>query len=249
MTEAEWEACTDPARMLEFLQSIGQASTRRLRLFGVACCRRIWALLSDERNRKAVKVTEQYIDGLVLEQELVRAAEAAQASGNVRIGFVDSVGRTQKYWMSYTIIYAATAASLTALAHPNASAAAANAVATHRALNAPGRGSAELVRTASAEERAAQCLLLRDIIGNPIHLLTISPAWLTWNDAIVVRLAEAAYDNRILAAGTLDNARLAVLADALEEAGCGDELILGHLRGGGEHYCGCFVVDALLGKS
>jgi hypothetical protein len=41
----------------------------------------------------------------------------------------------------------------------------------------------------------------------------------------------------------------AIVADALEEAGCSDEQILGHLRSGGEHYRGCFVVDALLGKS
>jgi hypothetical protein len=77
----------------------------------------------------------------------------------------------------------------------------------------------------------------------------IRSTWLTWNDAAVVCLAQAAYDERILPTGTLDNARLAVLADALEEAGCTDVQILTHLRGGGEHYRGCFVVDALLGKT
>jgi hypothetical protein len=92
-------------------------------------------------------------------------------------------------------------------------------------------------------------MLLRDLVGNPFRPVNISPSWLRWNDAAVVHLAQAAYDNRILPAGTLDNARLAVLADALEEAGCTDEQILGHLRSGGEHYRGCFVVDALLGKS
>jgi hypothetical protein len=71
----------------------------------------------------------------------------------------------------------------------------------------------------------------------------------SWNDAAVSCLAQAAYDERILPAGTLENTRLAVLADALEEAGCSDEQVLGHLRGGGEHYRGCFIVDALLGKT
>jgi hypothetical protein len=65
---------------------------------------------------------------------------------------------------------------------------------------------------------------------------------------VVVCLAQAAYENRQLPPGLLDNARLAVLADALEEAGCQDPVILGHLRSGGEHVRGCFVVDALLGK-
>lgn len=48
--------------------------------------------------------------------------------------------------------------------------------------------------------------------------------------------------------GTLDPLRLAVLADALEEAGCTDEVILRHLRGPGPHVRGCHVLDLLLGK-
>jgi hypothetical protein len=59
----------------------------------------------------------------------------------------------------------------------------------------------------------------------------------------VVCLAQATYDNRTMPAGTLDPARLAVLADALEEAGCQDAEILGHLRGAGPHVRGCFLVD------
>jgi hypothetical protein len=65
----------------------------------------------------------------------------------------------------------------------------------------------------------------------------------------VVRLAESAYDERQLPAGTLDNGLLAVLADALEEAGATDAALLGHLRGGGEHWRGCWAVDAVLGKT
>jgi hypothetical protein len=65
----------------------------------------------------------------------------------------------------------------------------------------------------------------------------------------VKKLAEAAYENRSLPEGTLEQDRLAVLADALEEAGCGVEEILGHLRGPGPHVRGCHVVDTLMGKS
>ena len=46
---------------------------------------------------------------------------------------------------------------------------------------------------------------------------------------------------------SLDLKRLPVLADALEEAGCTDEQVLGRLRGPGTHVRGCFVVDLLLG--
>ena len=54
--------------------------------------------------------------------------------------------------------------------------------------------------------------------------------------------------NRSLPAGTLDPARLAVLADALEDAGCTDAGLLGHLRGPGPHVRGCWAVDLLIGK-
>jgi hypothetical protein len=49
MTEAEWLGCTDPTLMFQFLQE--RASDRKLRLFALACCRRIFHLLGDERAR------------------------------------------------------------------------------------------------------------------------------------------------------------------------------------------------------
>lgn len=44
-----------------------------------------------------------------------------------------------------------------------------------------------------------------------------------------------------------------ILADALEEAGCTEELILSHLRNlpnsfSDKHYKGCWVAEVLLGK-
>lgn len=41
---------------------------------------------------------------------------------------------------------------------------------------------------------------------------------------------------------------LPILADALTDASCDDERILGHLRNGGPHGRGCWVVDLVLGK-
>jgi hypothetical protein len=60
---------------------------------------------------------------------------------------------------------------------------------------------------------------------------------------VVVRLAQATYEERHLPEGTLDNTRLLILADALEEAGCTDTDILCHLRGPGPHVRGCWVAD------
>jgi hypothetical protein len=48
--------------------------------------------------------------------------------------------------------------------------------------------------------------------------------------------------------GELDPVCLAILADALEEAGCTDPSILGHLRSPGPHVRGCWALDLVLGK-
>src|SRR5262249_2865626 len=83
-----------------------------------------------------------------------------------------------------------------------------------------------------------------------------------WCTSTVLALAQAAYDERQLVfmeslkreettmqdSGTLDPDRLAVLADALEEAGCLSADLLAHLRGPGPHVRGCFALDLILGK-
>jgi hypothetical protein len=66
--------------------------------------------------------------------------------------------------------------------------------------------------------------------------------------APVVALAAAAYNERTYPAGTLEATRLAILADALEEAGCTEQAILDHLRAPGLHVRGCWAVDLVLAK-
>jgi hypothetical protein len=68
---------------------------------------------------------------------------------------------------------------------------------------------------------------------------------LTWRDGLVARLAEAVYENRVMPSGYFDKDRVAVLVDALEDAGCQDAEILGNLRGPGPHVRGCYIVDLL----
>jgi hypothetical protein len=93
--------------------------------------------------------------------------------------------------------------------------------------------------------RACQAYLFWDIIGNPFRPIALNPAWRT---PTVVSLAQVVYDERILPSGELDLSRLAVLADALGEAGCTEADILAHYRQPGPHVRGCWVVDLLLGK-
>jgi hypothetical protein len=88
-------------------------------------------------------------------------------------------------------------------------------------------------------ERQVQAQLMRCIFGNPLKPILLDPAWLTPR---AIEIAHWIYDER-----SFD--RMAELAEALEESGCIDDCILNHCRQPGEHVRGCWVVDAILGKS
>jgi hypothetical protein len=70
----------------------------------------------------------------------------------------------------------------------------------------------------------------------------------------VLSLADAAYSERVAPDPSrpgwlvIDSARMLVLADALEDAGCDDPDILAHCRGSGEHVRGCWLLDLILAK-
>jgi cell wall assembly regulator SMI1 len=61
-------------------------------------------------------------------------------------------------------------------------------------------------------------------------------------DTTVKQLAKVIAENR-------DFGSLPILADALEDAGCTSKSLLAHCRKPGEHGCGCWAVNLLLGKA
>ena len=77
MTETEWLACTDPQPMLEFLRH--KATDRKVRLFAVACCRRVWSSIEHGEFRDAVRTAESFADGLADRAEMLAAHEKARA--------------------------------------------------------------------------------------------------------------------------------------------------------------------------
>ena len=97
------------------------------------------------------------------------------------------------------------------------------------------------------EVRERQAMMLRDIVGNPFRSPPpVHHDWLTWENGLVPSLAQAAFEERALPNGELDPIRLAILADALEDAGCNEAELLDHLRGPELHVRGCWAVDAIL---
>jgi hypothetical protein len=77
----EWQTAIDPQAMLEFLQKSGRASERKLRLFAVACSRRVWDGL-DALGQAAVEVAERYADGLAGPEEIRAARLACKGTGD-----------------------------------------------------------------------------------------------------------------------------------------------------------------------
>jgi len=244
MTEQEWLECTDPQPMLEFLQ--GKVSDRKLRLFAVACSRRIWPLLSDAVIcEKTIAFAERFADGLASTSELHGggwgkvgsvfsvvlwdAWEAAENAVSYGAGMVKRAVLgldTEKYatW---------TSAFETACYDHSLGEAMRMADAT-----LPTEYLAKGVQ-ASSDEHNGQCHLLCDIFSNPFRPATFDPRWLT---STVIDLAKAIYEERAFD-------RMPILADALMDAGCDNDDIIAHCRGDGPHVRGCWVVDLLLGKS
>jgi hypothetical protein len=58
-------------------------------------------------------------------------------------------------------------------------------------------------------------------------------------------MAQRAFEERDRKTGQLDRVVLAVLADAVEDAGCGNAALVDHLRSEGPHEVACWVIDRL----
>jgi hypothetical protein len=226
MSESDWLACQDPQVMLGWLArpvsgAIEQAgfhgvSDRRLRLFACACCRQMWHLLTDERSRRAVLVAEQYADGEAKEEDRHR-------------------------------MYSEARSALSAVTDQETPASLANLNAQCTVWRVAAYAATGIVET-GLSRHPEYSSLLRDIVGNPFRPVTLVTAPIDtglgvqfggmhercpWLTPQVVQLARAAYGER-REDGTLDPLRLAVLADALEEAGCADERCQ-HCHGSGTY--------------
>jgi hypothetical protein len=93
-------------------------------------------------------------------------------------------------------------------------------------------------------EYRQQALYARDVAGSPfVPRPTLSVS------LQILHLARSAYEERDRITGHLDCTRLAVLADAAEEAGCIFGELLDHLRSPGPHVRGCWALDLVLGLS
>jgi hypothetical protein len=239
VNEDQWLNGDDPRRMIAYLRAVGKASERKCRLLVCALARSLWEDLTDGRSRRAVEAAEAFADGSGSQDALQQAtAQARLAHDDFREAFLAARRAAGGKYRRHV--------------KEGAARADASAVAAWAASNEP---LGFLMMTADCggdglgfyDEGAAVAALLQryhtlvfELFGNPFSPACLGPAWLAWEDGAAVKLARAVYDGR-----RFDD--MPVLADALEEAGCGDEEVVGHLRGPGLHTRGCHILDGILG--
>jgi hypothetical protein len=215
-TEADWLACTDPQKMLQQLR--GKSSDRKLRLFAVACFRRLVTLLPDLRQRRGIEALERLAEGTITRLECRGVTAEVRQAIPLDDWVADQPPTDSPHYIALMLYREFCSSS----------------IATHAVSATAGLAD-------GVSEQHEQVQLMRCIFGNPFRSVASFPSWLTWHDGTVTKLAEAIYEERAFD-------RLPILADALEEAGCDNADILKHCRSEGPHVRGCWALDAVLGR-
>jgi hypothetical protein len=264
MTEDKWLASSQPEAMLDYLlqrtpparwrfllspyrsaarESRPLTSRRKVRLFAVACCRRVWSLLQDVRSRNAVEAATSFADGLLTEETLgTIQAEARNAEAQARTvlwdygDFLDGAHLSTR-----KSVFLAARAAVNLASSDIAGVLAAVKDVWQAGLEAA-LESRDPRTWAAIIGSEVQTNKLRDIVGNPFQPRVFERSILAWNGGIIPKIAEGIY-----AEGAFD--RMPILHDALLDAGCTDEAILMHCRNPEGHVLGCWALDSILGKS
>jgi hypothetical protein len=180
MTEEQWLTAKDARAMLLHLWPDRTNRRRKLRLFACAVCRQFGDGPYDERGWKAVETDERYADGLANRKKMARARRAAQEAFGVR---PTPLGPNAA-WAAWAAVRQGRTRKLPDC-HPSDG---------ETWVAATARAAARSGRLTEAEERHFQFALVRDIFR---PLPPLSPPLLAWNDGLVIKLAQAAYEDRL----------------------------------------------------
>jgi hypothetical protein len=222
MTEAEWNRTGWLDLKLDVLGS--QVSERKLRLVACAVASLSWNLLQLQSSRTAIRVAEDYADGVATDAQ----RETARQDAIVAHEQMKSRGYTKE--RRYTATAAAAYLPILALWPGFGDSSSPDFIYPFDVCGDGEDGTADM---------PAKNAIFHDIFGNPFRPVASNPSWRTTDSLGVAR---AMYDSR-------DFAAMPILADALEDAGCDSAEVLAHCRGDGPHVRGCWVVDLVLGKA
>ncbi len=239
MNATDWSACKHPREMLGKLRRV---SDRKLRLFAVACCRRIWHLFPHPSFQEAVVAVERFADGQTDWGTVVSIRELAKQSAKDQRRAEKTGARkwnSAEHKTYHAVLVVNDKSARYAAKTTSGEVVIAASFAASLAEPSVWPDWHERSDAARIAENLAHCELVRDIFGDRIRPSSFDPDWCRHT---IAQFADTIYEERAFD-------RLPILADALEEVGCTDAAILDHLRGPGPHVRGCWVVDLLLGKT
>lgn len=132
--------------------------------FSVACCRRIWAIITDARSRAVVEVTEQYLNRAVTAEEAGRVcAEWVKAYEQGEVHDLAG-GSTNEAIESVYGVGDGHALQVARACFESAGYAASEAI---RKTGASENETTAAWQEAERAEKSAQCQLLRDLFAYP----------------------------------------------------------------------------------
>jgi hypothetical protein len=220
----EWLS-SSPHRMFDFLDRLGKVTPRKLRLFNIACCRRVWTQMTDE-CRRAVVLAEAHLAGRATPEQMASLREKLQAE-RLALSKCADPAASIRFWSLHAVNECLRDDDSYRRETPRAWTAVISVVAC----------SDDNFNTVLAEH-SAQADVLREIVGNPVQPARFDPRWRT---AAVVELAR-----------TIDTTqafeRMPALAEALAQAGCDRLGVLKHCQRQEGHVSGCWVVDLILDR-
>lgn len=235
----EWFAADSPKRLLDLYRQHAPSQvglSRRMRLFECAAVRQVWDLLSNNA-RSAVLTSEKFAEGKATLTDLMAVSSAGLHTGAVTAAQQANEAAWIASWSPEIRLHGSQPPEFWA-AHF-----AARAFATHATGPVPA-GWTNLEKWHAAwnrvfhEAQAVHSEIARDIFPPPAPSIRCEPEWLTDTVTALAREMD----------GAGNYSAIPILADAFEEAGCDEKLILDVCRRPGPHVRGNWVVDLVLAR-
>lgn len=218
-------------------------SGRKLQLIGCAMARFVWDHIDEPIVREGILAMEKFVDGDLTHAEYLPKYEAAQAIIQRRMDISLPTGNFEPLAgilvaqgiISANLVVAVDRVLLWAEFATMTTAVTGKRMMARETLN----------------KRA--CDLYREIVGNPFRVYFLRPNFagggICYPDGSRCLISETA--KQIAEGISLDGGydRMPILADAMEDAGCEDRVMLDHLRSATAiHVRGCWALDVILGR-
>jgi hypothetical protein len=229
VTEEKWSSAKDFSTLHHILWHIAQGRPRKYRLIGCHFCRLFRPQMIDERGHAVLDLVERYADDPELAPELDVAFRAAKDQGVFDWAYYVVHEACLPDW-DFENYCSNELDRMMAEAHDQ--------IMEHATTESEGDWE---TRSEAVGQHTSGVIvpIMREVFGNPFRSVAFDPAWRTTD---VLLLAKGIYEERAFD-------RMPILADALQDAGCGSDDLLGHLRDpNAAHVRGCWALDLVLDK-